>query len=348
MGKAARTDQAQVSAAQAGLSCDLAVVIVNHNTAGHLDACLASLEAGGLAGLRAEVWVVDNASRDDSVAMVRRRFPWVRLIANAENLGFAAANNLALRAAGFRDRPEVGVAGTPAQGDARHPESRPEQGQRTPAPPAPTCRHALLLNPDTVVPAGAIAGLVRALEAEPDLGVVGPKLVLADGSLDLACRRAFPTPAVSFYRFSGLARLFPSSPRFGRYNMTYLDPDLPADVDAVVGACMLVRGAALAAVGLLDERFWMYGEDLDLALRVRRAGWRVAYRPHVVIHHVKRAASRASPQARYEFQRAMWLFYQKHYAATTPRLVHGLVMLGLALRGGPRLVRDMRAAGGAA
>jgi GT2 family glycosyltransferase len=203
-----------------------------------------------------------------------------------------------------------------------------------------------LLNPDTLVPAGAIAGLVRALEAEPDIGVVGPKLVLADGSLDPACRRAFPTPAVAFYRFSGLARLFPASPRFGRYNMTYLDPDQPADVDAVVGACMLLRGEAIAAVGLLDERFWMYGEDLDLALRIHRAGWRVAYRPQVVIHHVKRAASRASPQARYEFQRAMWLFYLKHYAASTPRPVHGLVLLGLALRGGPRLLRDMRAAGG--
>lgn len=197
------------------------------------------------------------------------------------------------------------------------------------------------MNPDTLIPPGALAALVAALDAEPDVGVVGPKLVRPDGGLDLACRRSFPTPEVSFYRFSGLAKLFPRSRRFGRYNLTYLDPDQPADVDSVVGACMLVRGAAIDSVGLLDERFWMYGEDLDWALRIRQAGWRVAYRPHVVVQHVKRAASSGSRRANYEFQRAMWLFYQKHYAARTPRLVHLAVLAGLALRGGRRLGREM-------
>jgi len=320
---------------------DVAVVVVNHNTASHLAACLASLEAGGLAGVDAAVWVVDNASTDGSVDMVRRRFGAVRVIASPTNAGFAAANNLALRAAGFQGRsPEPGV--TP--GEPPHP-----GGDRKGTRAGPTYRHALLLNPDTLIPRGAVARLTAVLDAEPDVGVVGPKLVLPDGTLDLACRRAFPTPAVSFYRFSGLAKLFPRSRRFGRYNMTFLDPDAPADVDAVVGACMLVRGAALADVGLLDERFWMYGEDLDWALRIRQAGWRVVYRPHVVVRHVKRAASRASPEARYQFQRAMWLFYTKHYAADTPRWAHRLVMLGLALKGGPRLVRTMRGdAGGTA
>jgi GT2 family glycosyltransferase len=104
---------------------------------------------------------------------------------------------------------------------------------------------------------------------------------------------------------------------------------------------MLVRGEAIAAVGLLDERFWMYGEDLDWALRIRAAGWRVVYRPQVVIRHVKRAASAGSRRAHYEFQRAMWLFFQKHYAATTARPVRWLVMLALALRGGRPLVREM-------
>lgn len=297
---------------QAG-SGDLAVVIVNHNTASLLEACLRSLEAGGLEGLDAALWVVDNASSDDSVARLRRGFPWAHLIESPSNLGFAAANNLALRQAGF------------------------ERGNE-----APRFRHALLLNPDTLVPPGALAALVALLEAEPGLGAVGPKLLLPDGRLDPACRRAFPTPSVAFYRFTGLARLFPRSPRFGRYNMSYLDPDLPADVDAVVGACMLVRGEAIAAVGLLDEQFWMYGEDLDWALRLRQAGWRVAYRPQVTVHHVKRAASRGSARARYEFQRAMWLFYRKHYAAGTARPLHWLVLCGLALRGGPRLLRDMR------
>jgi GT2 family glycosyltransferase len=254
---------------------------------------------------------------------VRGRFPAVRLLVSETNLGYAAANNLALRAAG--------LGGGPGRAHARH---------------------ALLLNPDTVVPPGALAALVAALEAEPDVGVVGPKLLLPDGSLDLACRRSFPTPEVSFYRFSGLSRLFPGSPRFGRYNLTFLDPDRPADVDSVVGACMLVRGEAVDRVGLLDERFWMYGEDLDWALRIRRAGWRVVYRPAVVVHHVKRASSRKSPRARFEFQRAMWLFYEKHYAASTSRPVDALVRLAIALRGGRPLWREMRgrqaAAGGGA
>lgn len=298
-----------------GPEASVVVVVCNHNTRALLADCLASLAAGGTSGVNAEVWVVDNASTDDSADMVRRRFPDVRLVASAANLGYAAANNLALRAAGYADAPTA--------------------RDRSPR------RHVLLLNPDTIVPPGAIAALAAVLRDEPDVGIVGPRLLLPDGSLDRACRRAFPTPEVAFYRFSGLARLLPRHPRFGRYNLGHLPEDAPADVDSVVGACMLLRDAAVADTGLLDERFWMYGEDLDWALRVRAAGWRVVYRPHVVVHHVKRAASRGSARARYEFQRAMWLFYRKHYAATTPPWLGGLVALGVALRGGPRLAREM-------
>ncbi len=294
---------------------DVAVIIVNHGTAALLADCLRSLAGGGLQGLSATVWVVDNASPDDSVALLRDQFPWAQLVASSENLGFSSANNLGLRQAGFTDA-----------GDTS---SRPR------------FRHALILNPDTVVPAGAVRQLVEDLEAEPALAVVGPRLLLPDGSLDPACRRSFPSPSVSFYRLLGLSRRFPRHPRFGRYNMTFLPEDQAADVDSVVGACMLVRGAAIAEVGLFDERFWMYGEDLDWCLRFKKAGWRVAYRPRTVVHHVKRAASRASSRARFEFQRAMWLFYDKHYARETSLPVHLLVLLGLALRGGPRLLAEM-------
>jgi GT2 family glycosyltransferase len=296
---------------------DLAVVIVNHNTRELLLRCLDSLRGGGLDELDATVWVVDNASSDGSAAAVADRHDWVRVLESKENRGYAAANNLALRGAGF---------GGELKGDKR------------------PYRNALLLNADTEVPRGALAHLVAALEAEDDIGVAGPKLLLPDGSLDVACRRSFPTPEVSAYRFTGLSRLFPHSRRFGRYNLTYLDPDTPCDVDSVVGACMLVRGRAIDDVGLLDERFWMYGEDLDWALRMREAGWRVVYRPSVVVHHVKRASSSQSERAAYEFQRAMWLFYRKHYERQTPRLVHAMVLAGLALKGGPKLLREMRAA----
>ena len=304
----------------------VAVVIVNHNTEAHLANCLTSLFGGGLDGVDADVWVVDNASIDGSLAMLRR-FAAVRLIESQGNAGFSAANNLAMRAIGYVDSP-AGSGVPHGNGDGRSDEP-------------PALPHVLLLNPDTIVPAGAVRQLLDVLVAEPDVGVVGPKLVLPEGELDLACRRSFPTPEVSFYRFSGLARLFPRHRRFGRYNLTFLDPDEPNDVDSVVGACMLVRREAILQAGLLDERFWMYGEDLDWALRIHRRGWRVVYRPQVVITHVKRAASRKSRRANFEFQRAMWLFYEKHYRPVTSRPVDMAVRLAVALRGGLPLAREV-------
>jgi len=286
---------------------DLYVVILNYNTRELLLACLASLREQR--GLRFETCVVDNASTDGSADAVAEAFPDVRLVRSPVNGGFSAGNNLGLRAAGW---PDAGNA-----------------------------RHILLLNPDTVVPAGALAGLVAFTDAHPDVGVTGPRLLLMDGTLDKACRRGFPTPAAAFYRLSGLSKLFPRSPRFGRYNMTYLPEDAQADVDSVVGACMLVRGEAVRACGLMDERFFMYGEDIDWCLRVKKVGYRVVYFPDVIVHHIKRAASRLSPKAQYEFQRAMWLFYDKHYRRSTAAPLDLLVRLGLMLRGGRRLAGEI-------
>lgn len=290
---------------------DLAIVIVNYNTRDLLRDCLRSVYASQ--GATFEVCVVDNASPDRSgVEMVATEFPQARLICSPVNGGFAYANNLGLRAFGF--------------GDASR---------------ASTPRYALLLNSDTVVPPDAFATLIAYMDAHPDAGIVGPKLVRQDGSLDLACRRGFPTPMVSFYHFAGLSKLFPHSRRFARYNLTFLDPDQLTEVDSVNGAFMLVRAAAIAQVGLLDEAFFFGGEDLDWAFRIKQAGWKVYYNPAVVVQHIKRASFRHNPQARYEFERAMWLFYHKHYQPTTPRLFHLLICVGLALRGGPRLAREI-------
>jgi GT2 family glycosyltransferase len=292
---------------------DLVIIILNYNTHDLLRECLQSLrKQAGLqtqSDLRFEVCVVDNASPDDSADMVAREFPKVKLIRSPVNGGYPAGNNLGLRAYGFPDKPHA--------------------------------RYAMLLNPDTLVPQGALAQMVRFADANPDVGVVGPKLLLMDGTLDKACRRSFPTPEVSFYRFSGLGKLFPNSKRFGRYNMTYLGIDEQADIDSVVGACMLVRAEALTQTGLLDEQFFMYGEDLDWCLRIKQAGYRVVYYPSVTVHHVKRAASKASPKAQFEFQRAMWLFYKKHYRASTPRLIDFVVRKGIALRGGTELAKEI-------
>jgi N-acetylglucosaminyl-diphospho-decaprenol L-rhamnosyltransferase len=293
---------------------DLGVVILNWNTCDLLRRCLETVFASQ-GDFQFKVVVVDNASSDDSVAMVRREFPGAQLIASEINGGFSYGNNLGLRALGFGGAGDV-------------------------SPDAP--RYALLLNPDTEVPPDALYNMVSYMDSRPDVGVAGPKLVLEDGSLDLACRRSFPTPIVSFYRFSGLSKLFPNSPRFGRYNMTFASPDQELEVDSVVGAYMQVRREAIAAVGLLDETFFMYGEDLDWAYRIKKAGWSVYYHPQVVVKHIKRAASRRSKKAQYEFQRAMLIFYRKHYQATTPLWLHSLVMFGLLLKGGRQLWEEMR------
>jgi GT2 family glycosyltransferase len=191
-------------------------------------------------------------------------------------------------------------------------------------------RYALLLNPDTLVPATALAGLVAYMDAHPRCGAAGPRLLLPSGVLDLACRRSLAFDAF-IYRMLGLSRLFPRSRRFGQYNLTYLSPDIETEVGSVVGACMLVRREAIAQAGLLDEAFFMYGEDLDWSAAIHQAGWEVRYNPAVTVVHVKRAASRQSHRAQIAFHEAMLYFYRKHYAATTPALLGWLVVLGIQL-----------------
>lgn len=285
---------------------DLGIVIVNWNTRDRLRDCLRSLRASQ--GVSFITLVVDNASTDDSPAMVRAEFPDVRLIASETNGGYSYANNLGLR----------------------------QILALNPVPP-----FTLLLNPDTVLPPDALAQTIAFLKAHPDAGIVGPKLVMGNGKLDLACRRSFPSPELSIYHVLGLDERFSKSRRFARYNMTFLDEDETAQVDSVVGAFMLMRTQALCQVGLLDESYFMYGEDLDLSLRIKKKGWQVYYYPQVVVRHYKREASRQSARAQYEFWRAGYIFYKRHYAATTPFYLHVLVTLGLAIKGGAKLAREM-------
>ena len=292
---------------------DLGIVILNWNTSALLRRCLETVYASR-GEFTFQVVVVDNASPDDSAEMVRRDFPQAQLIVSETNNGYSAGNNLGLRALGYQDK------------------------GRTPDAP----RYALLLNPDTEVAPEGLRDMVAFMDAQSKVGVAGPKLVLMDGSLDKACRRSFPTPLISLYHFSGLAKLFPNSPRFARYNMTYLPVDQEAEVDSVVGAYMQVRREAIEAVGLLDEVFFMYGEDLDWAYRIKNAGWSVIYHPQVVVKHVKRAASRQSQRAQLEFWRAMLIFYRKHYRTTTPLWLHSLIMTGLVLKGGRTVWTEIR------
>jgi N-acetylglucosaminyl-diphospho-decaprenol L-rhamnosyltransferase len=297
---------------------DLAVIIVNYNTADLLRQCLKSVFRS-VCRDPFTVIVVDNHSTDDSAAMVRTEFPEVRLVVAERNRGYAYANNLGLyevidnwqRSAG------VGNGFSP-----RH-------------------SYVLLLNPDTIVPTDAIQTTVDFLEAHPDAAVVGPKMLRPDGRLDLACRRSFPTPETSFYKMLGLSRAFPRSRIFARYNLTYLDADSPAEVDSVMGAYMLVRGEPIIQVGLLDESFFMYGEDLDWSFRMKEAGWRVYYDPAATVVHYKGESSRrTSYRALYEFYRAMHVFYRKHYASQYPFIVNWLISSAIVGKGSVALVQN--------
>ncbi|MFH1568413.1 MAG: glycosyltransferase family 2 protein [Gemmatimonadota bacterium] len=268
------TEDARRTPAAAPSPPDVTVVIPSYNTRDLMEQALRTVQEAG-AGLAVEVFVVDNASRDGSPEMVRARFPETRLICNDRNLGFAAANNQAFRQA---------------------------RG-----------RYVLLLNSDTIVRPDTLRTLVGFLDQHPEAGAAGCKILNPDGSLQLESRRGFPTPAAALYKLSGLSRLFPGSRRFGQYNLTYLDPEEVAEVDALSGSCMMVRREVLQQVGQLDEAYFMYGEDLDWCYRMRQAGWRIYYVPHTEIIHFRGESGRPEPmRIQFRKSRAMAIFVQRH------------------------------------
>jgi GT2 family glycosyltransferase/lipopolysaccharide/colanic/teichoic acid biosynthesis glycosyltransferase len=264
---------------------DISIIIVSYNVREFLRQSLLSIRKA-VANLAAEIFVVDNASNDGSADMVRREFSEVKLIANRDNIGFARANNQALRQA--------------------------------------TGRLLVLLNPDTVVQEDTFTAIRAFFEQHPESGMAGCKVLNPDGSLQLACRRSFPTPWVAFTRLSGLSRLFPNSRWFGRYNLTYLPENETAEVEAISGSFMAVRRQALDQVGLLDEDFFLYGEDLDWCFRMRAAGWKIHYFPGTQIIHFKGESAKQSDFDNLRlFYQAMGLFVRKHFhpaAASKPSL----------------------------
>lgn len=257
---------------------DLSAVLVNWNTRDLLANCLRSLRgvAGDLRrhGGRLEVVVVDNASADGSAAMVANDFPEVRLIANTANRNYAAGSNQAL---------EV------AQGD-----------------------WLLLLNPDTEVPAGAPAELVRFLLKSGRAGAVAPALLFPDGRVQPSVR-GFPTPAALAGELTGLARLLPGS-RWAAYRVRGLPEGRPVMVEQPMASCLLLRAAALTEIGGFDEQFPLFFNDVDLCYRLRRAGWEIWYDPRVrVTHHGGASTRQARPQAVWASHLGLYRFYRKHY-----------------------------------
>lgn len=273
---------------------DLSILIVNYNTRELTLECLRSVYMS-FTTYSYEVIVIDNASPDDSVSAIQEQFPQAKLIRNDVNAGFSKANNQGLRIA----------AG----------------------------RYCLLLNSDTTIEPDTLQLMVSFMDGYPQVGASGCKVVLPDGSLDKACKRGFPTPLASFYYAFGISRLFPHIPRFNQYQLGYLNPDEPHEIDCLVGAFMLVRREAIAQVGMLDEAFFMYGEDVDWCYRIKQAGWKIRYEPRTRILHHKGASSRRKPlKIVYEFHRAMILFHNKHYRSKYASWVNGLVYAGVTAK----------------
>jgi GT2 family glycosyltransferase len=264
----------------------VSAIVVSYNVRDLLRDCLQAFYA--CSDVPAEAVVVDNASVDGSAEMVAREFPEARLIRMPTNVGFGRANNAGLQQA--------------------------------------SGRFILLLNADVTVMPGCVGRLADFLLVRPDVGGVGPRLQRPDGSLDLACRRRFPTPKTAFYRFSGLSKAFPDSERFNQYNLGHLPVTEPHEIDAGTAACLMVRRAAIDRVGFFDPDYFMYGEDLDLCYRLKTGGWKVFFLPSARAVHVKGASTRqATARMLWEFHRAMWIFHSKHYAADLPAFLNGLV-----------------------
>ncbi|MBF8296342.1 MAG: glycosyl transferase family 2 [Bacteroidetes bacterium] len=256
----------------------LSIIIVNYNVRDFLHHALVSLQKA-MKGMKGEIIVVDNASDDGSIEMVRRRFPAVQLVASKSNLGFAKANNVGLKRA---------------------------RG-----------KYILLINPDTLVQEDTLRVMLRFFEENHDVGLAGCKILNPDGTFQLACRRSFPRPWAAFTKMVGLSALFPNSRLFGRYNLTYLSPDETYEIDAVSGSFMMVRRAAYEQVGGLDEDFFMYGEDLDWCYRIQRAGWKNYYvHSTQIIHYKGESTKRSDLNEIRTFYQAMHLFVQKHLSSS--------------------------------
>ena len=299
-------------------------MIVNYNVRQFLQQALRSVERS-LRHLPHEVFVVDNNSVDGSVAMLQAEFPQVHVISNGVNVGFAKANNQAIARA---------------------------RGQ-----------YLWILNPDTVVEEETADVLVNFMDEHPACGAVGCRILNPDGTFALESRRAFPTLPVAFYRMTGLSRLFPYSRRFGQYNMTYLPADEVSEVDALSGSCMMVRRAAVShtrkafdaldaevkvhahqspventtqhgGAGILDEGFFMYGEDLDWCYRIQQAGWRIYYTPETQIIHYKGESTKKSDLKYVRlFYGAMIRFAEKHLSDDYPRAFLWMLRVGVVARG---------------
>jgi GT2 family glycosyltransferase/lipopolysaccharide/colanic/teichoic acid biosynthesis glycosyltransferase len=257
---------------------ELSIIIVNYNVKAFLQNCLLSIRKA-IEKIDSEIIIVDNASDDGSVELIKKNFPEIKLIESQTNLGFSKANNLGLKVS---------------------------QG-----------KYICLINPDTIVEEDTFRVMIAFMESNPEVGLAGCKILNPDGTFQLACRRSFPTPWVAFTKIIGLSRLFPKSKLFARYNLTYLDENQSYEVDAVSGSFMFLRREVYEKIGGLDETFFMYGEDLDYCYRVKQAGYKVYYVHSTQIIHFKgESTKRSNIDELKHFYDAMRLFVRKHFSGS--------------------------------
>jgi GT2 family glycosyltransferase len=280
---------------------DLSVIIVNYNVKYFLEQCLHAV-ANASRQFKTEVFVVDNNSVDGSCAMIREKFPWVKLIENKHNAGFSRANNQALQIA---------------------------RG-----------KYCLLLNPDTVIEEGTFKQCISFMDGHQDAGALGVKMIDGKGNFLPESKRALPTPAVAFYKIFGLARLFPKSKIFGQYHLGYLDKDQTHSIEILSGAFMFLRRDALDKTGLLDEDFFMYGEDIDLSYRLIKEGYKNYYFPETTIIHYKgESTKKGSINYVVVFYNAMLIFARKHFSKNNARTFSLLINLAIYFRAGLAIIR---------
>lgn len=265
----------------------LSIIIVNYNVSPFLEQALHSVYKA-LNGIEGEVFVVDNNSVDDSLQMLREKFPQVKVIANKENVGFAKANNQAIAIA---------------------------EGE-----------YVLLLNPDTIVEEDTFAKCIRFMDDTPDAGGLGVKMVNGRGEFLPESKRGIPFPSTAFYKLFGLSKLFPNSHKMGAYHLTYLDPNEIHSVEVLSGAFMLMRKSVLLEVGFLDEEYFMYGEDIDLSYRILKGGYKNYYFPETrIIHYKGESTKKESLNYVYVFYKAMQIFARKHFSHKNAKLFNWLI-----------------------
>jgi O-antigen biosynthesis protein len=274
----------------------LSVIIVNYNVQHFLEQCLYSVRKAA-ANVSTEVFVVDNNSVDGSVQMVKEKFPEVHLIENKKNTGFSYANNQAIKI------------------------SRGE--------------YILLLNPDTVVEEDTFQKVISFMDDHPEAGGLGVKMLDGKGNFLPESKRGLPTPSVAFYKIFGFSKLFPKSKTFGKYHLGFLDKDKTHEVEILSGAFMLMRKSVLDKVGVLDETFFMYGEDIDLSYRILLGGYKNYYYPETrIIHYKGESTKKSSVNYVFVFYRAMVIFANKHFSQNNAKLFSFLINIAIYLRAG--------------